>query len=194
MRMRKVLSILVLLMAVCSMRVCAQEKLADDLVEITITYMDCDGKTQTGKMICNKAIEGDLREIFEELYRQRYPIEHIGLMSDYDNNDEKSMSVNNTSCYCYRTVAGTSVLSKHALGMAVDINPLYNPCVHLRTGKVEPANGKKYAYGRAKLKKEGKLKVRLIDKDDLCYRLFKEHGFTWGGDWPRKKDYQHFEK
>ena len=32
-----------------------------------------------------------------------------------------------------------------------------------------------------------------IEKGDLCYRLFAEHGFEWGGDWGDRKDYQHFE-
>ena len=33
-----------------------------------------------------------------------------------------------------------------------------------------------------------------ITHEDLCYKLFTEHGFTWGGDWENVKDYQHFEK
>jgi hypothetical protein len=32
-----------------------------------------------------------------------------------------------------------------------------------------------------------------IDHDDLCYKLFIEAGFEWGGDWTSCKDYQHFE-
>ena len=32
-----------------------------------------------------------------------------------------------------------------------------------------------------------------ITRDDLCCRLFLEHGFNWGGDWENSKDYQHFE-
>ena len=32
-----------------------------------------------------------------------------------------------------------------------------------------------------------------IEKGDLCYELFAEHGFEWGGDWTDRKDYQHFE-
>ena len=32
-----------------------------------------------------------------------------------------------------------------------------------------------------------------IEKGDLCYQLFTEHGFVWGGEWPDRKDYQHFE-
>lgn len=172
----------------------AQEKLDKDLVRITVPYVDCEGREQQGEMICNKAIEQDLREIFQELFENRYPIERISLISEYDNDDERSMSANNTSCYCYRTINGQKTLSKHARGMAVDVNPLYNPCVHVKTGKVEPASGKKYAYNRQRLKVNGKLKVSLIDKNDLCYRLFTAHGFKWGGDWKNKKDYQHFEK
>ena len=32
-----------------------------------------------------------------------------------------------------------------------------------------------------------------IDHEDLCFKLFTEHGFEWGGDWEDRKDYQHFE-
>ena len=32
-----------------------------------------------------------------------------------------------------------------------------------------------------------------IDHEDLCFRLFTEAGFEWGGDWTTRKDYQHFE-
>ena len=28
----------------------------------------------------------------------------------------------------------------------------------------------------------------------MCYTVFKQHGFEWGGDWKYSKDYQHFEK
>ncbi|MDR0948026.1 MAG: M15 family metallopeptidase, partial [Lachnospiraceae bacterium] len=31
-----------------------------------------------------------------------------------------------------------------------------------------------------------------IDETDLCYRLFTEKGFLWGGNWNSLKDYQHF--
>jgi peptidoglycan L-alanyl-D-glutamate endopeptidase CwlK len=27
-----------------------------------------------------------------------------------------------------------------------------------------------------------------------CVRIFKEHGWAWGGDWKSFKDYPHFEK
>ena len=43
------------------------------------------------------------------------------------------------------------------------------------------------------LNSEGK-KMGKTQKGAVCYRLFKEKGFRWGGDWKHSKDYQHFEK
>lgn len=70
-----------------------------------------------------------MAEIFHELYLAEYPIERIRLIDEYDGDDTVSMEDNNTSCFNYRVVDGTSSLSKHAYGMAIDINPLYNPYV-----------------------------------------------------------------
>lgn len=161
-----------------------------DLRYVQVLHVDAEGLTHRGEMVCNKAIATDLLEIFQELYRQRYPIERIRLIDDYDANDERSMQANNTSCFCYRVVDGTKVLSKHAQGLAVDINALYNPCVRTRkngTVVVQPTTGKPYT-NRAR-----SFPYKIV-KGDLLYRLFTEHGFRWGGNWRTVKDYQHFEK
>lgn len=155
-----------------------------------VQHVDAQGETRQGVIVCNRAIAQDLRDIFAELYRQRYPIERIRPISDYDNDDERSMQANNTSCYCYRPVSGTTKLSKHALGMAIDVNPLYNPCVRRRkdgTLQVEPSTGRPYVNRQKPFKYK-------ITQQDLCYRLFLQHGFRWGGNWRTLKDYQHFEK
>lgn len=157
---------------------------------LTITHIDFEGQTQQGVMICNKAISKDLREIFAELYKAKYPIERIRPISEYGNDDERSMQANNTSCYCYRTVEGSSKLSKHARGLAIDVNPLYNPCVKRKkdgTLLVQPSTGKPYVNRSKAFKYK-------ITQQDLCYRLFTKHGFKWGGAWRSLKDYQHFER
>lgn len=154
----------------------------DDLRYLTLMYINENGKAQHGEMICNKAIAKDLIEIFRELYRQRYPIHSIRLVDEYDADDETSMEANNTSCFNYRGTSSGARLSKHAQGMAIDINPLWNPCIHLsgrNAGKIEPRNAKR---------------THKIDRNDLCYKLFVKHGFRWGGAWKSLKDYQHFEK
>ena len=161
-----------------------------DLRHVRVLHVDAQGKTHKGELVCNKAIAQDLVEIFRRLYQARYPIEKIRLIDDYDADDERSMSDNNTSSFCYRTVSGTKKLSKHAQGLAVDINTRYNPWV--RKGAdgrqlVSPANGRPYADRR-------KTYPYTIVKGDLLYRLFIQHGFRWGGNWRSSKDYQHFEK
>ena len=161
-----------------------------DLRYLRLTHVDAESKEHVGEMVCNKAIANDLIEIFKELYRQKYPIQRIRLIDDYEAVDERSMRDNNSSCFCYRKVSGTTKLSKHAMGMAVDINTLYNP--YVRTGKdgrriVEPATATKYVDRR-------KTFPYTIVKGDLLYRLFVQHGFKWGGSWRTMKDWQHFEK
>ena len=156
-----------------------------------VLHRNVEGKTQLGEIVCNASIADDLIAIFRQLYEAAYPIERMVLVDEYDADDERSMTANNTSCFNFRPISGSSKLSKHSQGLAIDINPLYNPSLSLGTGKVEPSAGKRYAVERSKITDT---KVPLINKKDLCYRLFREHGFSWGGNWMSKKDYQHFEK
>jgi hypothetical protein len=161
----------------------------EELVYLHVLYCDFDGQTQEGELICNRGIAQDLVEIFEELYQADYPIEKICLIDAYDGDDEASMADDNSSCFNYRTIAGTDKISNHAYGLAVDINPLYNPYITGSDGNtvVSPKEGSAYADRSLDFPYK-------IDHEDLCYRLFTEHGFTWGGDWNSSKDYQHFEK
>ena len=161
-----------------------------DLRYLRLLHYDAEKRQHVGEMVCNKAIADDLIEIFKELYRQKYPIQRIRLIDDYDASDERSMRDNNSSCFCYRRISGTTKLSKHAQGMAVDINTLYNP--YVRTGKngrriVEPATATKDVDRRKSFPYK-------IVKGDLLHRLFLQHGFKWGGSWRTMKDWQHFEK
>lgn len=164
----------------------------DDLRYLRVLYYDFDGNVQEGELICNVSIAEDLKEIFYELYRNQYPIQSIRLIDVYNGDDTASMEANNTSCFNYRVVDGTASLSKHALGCAIDINPFYNPYVVFdKTGNGQDYISPKGSEIYADRSKDFAYK---IDEQDLCYRLFKEHGFTWGGDWNSCKDYQHFQK
>ena len=156
-----------------------------------VLHRNVDGNTQLGELVCSAEIANDLLDIFRKLYDAGYKIERMVLIDEYDADDERSMAANNSSCFNFRVVNGSKTLSKHAQGLAIDINPLYNPCIRFSTGKVEPANGKPYATNRTA---KQKTPVPFINTSDLCYKLFKQHGFIWGGSWTTVKDYQHFEK
>ncbi len=164
----------------------------DDLRYMNVLYYDFNGEVKTGELICNKGIAQDLVEIFYELYLNEYQIEKIRLIDEYGGDDTASMKDNNTSCFNYRVVDGTDSLSKHALGCAIDINPFYNPYIVFdKTGSgndyISPEGSEIYVDRSRNFPYK-------IDENDLCYKLFKEHGFTWGGDWNSCKDYQHFQK
>lgn len=159
-----------------------------DLRYLHLLYKDINGDAHEGEMVCNASIADKLIDIFRQLYDADYPIEKMCLIDDYAGDDEASMTDNNTSCFNYRVVSGSNNLSKHARGLAVDLNPLYNPYIRTKDGAtiVEPAAGEAYAD------RSGDFSYK-IDKDDLAYKLFTKAGFTWGGSWKSVKDYQHFE-
>lgn len=164
----------------------------DDLRYMNVLYYDFNGEINTGELICNQGIAQDLVEIFHELYLNEYQIEKIRLIDEYGGDDTASMEDNNTSCFNYRVVDGTSKLSKHALGCAIDINPFYNP--YIVFDKAGSGNDYISPKGSEIYVDRSQNFPYKIDENDLCYKLFKEHGFTWGGDWNSCKDYQHFQK
>lgn len=162
-----------------------------ELRHVVVKHYNFSGKVKTGELIVNKAVAQDVVEIFYELYQQKYPIKSIKLIDYYDGDDEKSMEANNTSAFNFRYVTGSSTqISKHGLGMAIDINPRINP--YVKGDTVLPKNGKVYK-NRNKKTCKGKYASAMIQADDEIVVLFKEHGFSWGGDWNSLKDYQHFE-
>ena len=161
----------------------------EDLRYLRLLHWDYDGRIHLGEMVCNAAVAHELVDIFRQLYQARYPVGRMVLPDVYGADDELQMRANNTSCFCYRPVSGTGKLSKHAYGLAVDLNTLYNPYVGTRGGRrfVQPSTAEAYTD-------RSKAFRYKIDRDDLAYRLFTSYGYTWGGSWRSVKDYQHFEK
>ena len=157
----------------------------DQLRYLTLPYYDFSGTIRKGEVVCNKAIAHDLLCIFRALFTREYPLCSVRLVDDFDADDETSMRANNTSCFNYRNVPGTNALSRHALGMAIDINPLQNP--YIKGSRVYPATATEYVDRTRDF-------PHKIDDDDFCKEVFSSFGFSWGGDWRNSKDYQHFEK
>lgn len=164
----------------------------EELRYLQVLHKNLNGETLLGEIVCNRNIANDLLEIFRELYDISYPIERMVLIDEYGAQDVPSMQANNSSCFNFRKIAGSNKLSYHATGNAIDINPLYNPWVKKRddgTVAVSPEEGRKY------IRRDNPAEnPYLLTADDPAVKIFKAHGFTWGGDWTSIKDYQHFEK
>ncbi|MBR0289204.1 MAG: M15 family metallopeptidase [Selenomonadaceae bacterium] len=160
----------------------------EDLRYLHVLHKDLSGKILEGELICNVKIAEPLTDIFQKLYAENYPIEKIRLIDEYAADDELSMRDNNSSCFNFRYVSFTNRVSLHGYGLAVDINPLYNPYIKTVDGKkiIAPDNS-------ADFEDRTKNFPYKITEDDLCYKVFTAHGFIWGGNcWDDEKDYQHF--
>jgi hypothetical protein len=160
-----------------------------ELRYIRVLHVDFEGFTRIGEMIVNQSISVDIIEIFKKLYEISYPIERMFLVDEYNADDNASMEANNSSAFNFRFIDGTARRSLHSYGIAIDINPLYNPYVREINGvmAVLPKSAAEYVDRTRKC-------AYYIKKDDACCRIFTEHEFTWGGEWKNSKDYQHFEK
>ena len=148
---------------------------------LTVYYFSFDGLLHQGQIVVNKKIAADVKEIFEFIEKIKFPIEKVIPMVKYNWSDEMAMEDNNTSCFNYRFVSGTKILSMHANGLAIDINPRQNPYIKHNTNS--PA-GSSYRSGV----------TGTIEPHSDLVKEFKKRGWIWGGDWRSLKDYQHFEK
>ena len=152
---------------------------------LTITHIDFNGQRRIGHMIVAAELADEVLDIFREIYEYGFPIYKIRLIDFYDTQDYLSMADNNSVAFNFRNIAGTNRLSRHALGRAIDINPIQNP--YIRGNTVWPAAGKNYmdrAYERP----------GMIIRGDVVYRAFTSRGWIWGGHWTLPLDYHHFER
>ncbi len=157
------------------------QSIINDLVLVDVFYYSFDGNLHKGQLLINNAVKQDIIEIFEFIKESRFPIEKVIPIVKYDWSDEASVTDNNTTAFNYRFVSGTRIVSNHAYGYAVDINPMQNP--YIKRNKVLP-EGAVYDPDEP----------GTITRDSQLVNEFKKRGWSWGGDWKSVKDYQHFEK
>ncbi len=154
--------------------------IVDNQVLIDVVYWDYDGVLQKGQLVADARVAGDLHLVFMQMLAIGFPLQSVIPICEFGWDDDESMRCNNTSAFNYRCVPGTDRLSRHALGLAIDINPVQNP--YYSGGSVSP-EGALY---------DPSVPGTLYDGHPVV-ELFRILGWRWGGDWS-EKDYQHFDK
>ena len=165
-----------------------------DLAYLKVLHYNFEHEIQVGELIVNAELKEDFCNIFRDLFEEEYEIYSMYLIDNFwtgdgASSDTASIDVNNTSAFCYREITGGSSLSNHAYGRAIDINPQQNPYVSYRSGYPVWSHDNANDYIDRDTGYE-----HVITHEDVCYLIFSEYGFEWGGDWSTIKDYQHFEK
>lgn len=160
----------------------APQKIIDQLTLIQVQYYSFDSLLHQGQIVCHKSIANDLKEIFDFILETRFPVGKVIPMVKYNESDPHSMNDNNSYCFCYRNAS----YSKHASGLAFDLNPMQNP-LRWKKGyehrKDLPENA---SYNPA-------APGTLYPQHPVVLK-FEEKGFRWGHHFKRNHDDHHFEK
>jgi len=157
----------------------------DFLAYVTVTHKNFHGESVIGHVIVAAEIADEVLDIFRDIYAAGFPIHSIRLIDYFSASDYDSMAANNSSAFNFRYIDGTQTLSRHAFGMAIDINPAQNP--YIRDDVIWPE------VSRAYLDRDN-VRPGMIVRGDAVYTAFRSRGWIWGGDWRRPIDYHHFER
>ncbi|MEM9562617.1 MAG: DUF4214 domain-containing protein [Actinomycetota bacterium] len=162
----------------------------EQLRALTLDHVGADGGHARGVLVVHEDVVDEVVAIFAELYTARFPIASMRPVDEFVGDDgrasdDRSMEANNTSGFNCRAITGGTRFSRHAWGLAIDLNPVENPYVSGST--VLPPAGVSHVdrsiYHPA-----------MIRQGDVVTRAFAAAGWTWGGDFRTLADYQHFQR
>jgi hypothetical protein len=160
----------------------ALDEIVDSLALIDVLYYSFDGKKHQGQIVVKSELEDDIYEIFTLIEQLKFPVGKAIPIAAYAWDDHKSMAANNSSGFNFRVIEGTTKLSMHSLGKAVDINPVQNPVIY-PNGVIAPQGAKYLPQNKG-----------TFTADNAIVREFLKRGWHWGGNFDQPKDYHHFEK
>jgi hypothetical protein len=160
----------------------APEEIIDSLSLVDVLYYSFDGKRHQGQIIINSVLEDDVYEIFVLLEKIKFPVGRVIPIVAYRWDDQLSMADNNSSAFNFRVIEGTTKLSLHSFGRALDLNPVQNPVIYPH-GVIAP-EGAIYKPSTA----------GTFTAKNPIVQQFLERGWHWGGNFNQPKDYHHFEK
>ena len=158
----------------------APESMIRQLVLLDVDYLSTDGKIHRGQVLTNKKIETHIRHMFNFMLENDFVVEKVIPIVKYDWSDSLSMDDNNSSSFCYRNAS----YSKHATGMAIDINPRFNP---LRWKKSDKPNQPEGAVLDTTVN-------GTLHPEHIVVKEFRRLGFRWGHTFSKYCDDHHFER
>ncbi|MDR1026094.1 MAG: M15 family metallopeptidase [Lactobacillus sp.] len=156
----------------------APKDVIDQMVLVDVRYYGVDSRVHHGQIMANKKIENDIKVIFYKFLEYKFVVEKCVPMSFYSWDEEKAMQDNNTYSFCY----GKNKDDKNNLGLALDINPRFNPLIK-EDGLLQPKNGD---YN---VERSGTFAV-----NSNVVKFIEALGFVWGRGDKDVDDMHHFEK
>jgi D-alanyl-D-alanine carboxypeptidase len=157
---------------------------------LTVPHWGFDGNEHMGRLVVNADHAAQLGKVFGRLHKLRFQIRHLQLADSYGpiaarpNDNDVSASFE-----CRQAVpspcsggTGTGTWSRHAFGLAIDLNPRENP--YVGCGKLRDPSRRPFL---------DRSRVRPGMVTPAVVAAFREIGWSWGGAWTGDtKDYMHF--
>jgi hypothetical protein len=154
-----------------------------DLRYVRVSFRGFDGRAHTGELVVHRRVAADVVSVFARLYRARFPIEEMRLVTTADLHAHPTGDGNNTAAFVCRAARGQTRWSAHAYGLAIDVDPFQNP--YRRGDLVLPELASAYLD-------RGDRRPGMIRPGDVVTNAFAAIGWTWGGTWRSPKDLMHF--
>jgi hypothetical protein len=154
-----------------------------DLRYVTVSFRGFDGRAHTGELVVHERVAAGVVSVFARLYRARFPIEEMRLVTGADLTAHPTGDGNNTAAFVCRAARKQTRWSAHAYGLAVDVNPFQNP--YRRGDLVLPELAGAYLD-------RDRRRPGMVRPGDLVTTAFADLGWTWGGTWRSPLDLMHF--
>ena len=154
-----------------------------DLRYVRVSFRGFDGRAHTGELVVHRRVAADVVSVFARLYRARFPIEEMRLVTGADLTARPTGDGNNTAAFVCRAARQQTRFSAHAYGLAIDVDPFQNP--YRRGDLVLPELASSY---------ENRARARpgMIRPGDAVTTAFADLGWSWGGTWRSPRDRMHF--
>lgn len=174
----------------------------NELSYLKLSYWGFDNKPHIGEMIINTKLAPEVVSIFKQLYENHFPIEKMlipeNLIGDkkFTNSMDLLLYIVNANdtygFFCRIDTQNNNKASTHSFGIAMDINPYYNPGV-IKDAKTNVAINAQQQAGYRYLNRH-LLHIGMIKENDDAFKIFTNHGWKWGGFFDTGVDYMHFQK
>jgi hypothetical protein len=150
---------------------------------VTVGFWGFDDRSHTGELLVNAEWAEELVEVFRALFDARFPIEEMRIIRAEEIDEHPTGDGNTTTSFVCRPAVASGSWSRHAYGLAIDINPFHNP--YVKGDLVLPELASSYVD-------RDNLRPGMIVEGDVATAAFGRMGWGWGGRWNSLLDWMHF--
>jgi D-alanyl-D-alanine carboxypeptidase len=156
----------------------------DQLRYVNVTFWGFDDRAHTGELLVNASVADGMVDVFRRLFDARFPIEEMRIIRADEIDAHPTGDGNTTTSFVCRPAVGSGSWSRHAYGLAVDVNPFHNP--YVRGDLVLPELASAY------VDRTSRLPGMIVEGDAVVDAFGGVLGWGWGGRWHSLLDYMHF--